>query len=631
MDRDLKARLPRLTTQFRDYAKNAKQKRMDINKFNMDMFNMRQDFSNKKPGQSTEFIPKIGNAVNKFVNFFKQGLVDNTSWFSIELEPGVTPGLITPDIAEKILGDQLKKAKFTTHLEDALQTGALQSLMISKVHGEMVDKSTFRTEDVEPEEEDSFEVERKVKLIKETKKVWQLRLDNVRPENYYPDPTGDNLFKIEETFLDHYSLVETAKANKDVFNYSAVKDLRQSSDANFQDSKLSRETDQNMMQEPKWRKRIRITEFWGTLLNDDGELQMENCMYAIADDKTIIIDPRPNEYWHGEDPYVVSPILRISQSVWHTAIMDTPARLNAAQNELFNLMLDGGIMSVWGINQINPEKLADPTQIDDGIPAGTTLVGNSQLLPGEKIFERVSTGQIPSDANNMYNLTEKELNASSFENSYSMGTVADRQVKATEIVAANQAQSGVFAGLVKAIEENFVNEILRKSWLTCCQMMNDMDEDRLNSLIGEDAAQAILALSPEERFAQTVSGFKFRTYGMSETLNKMSEFRKMEALLRTIAASPDLLMKFNQTFDMGKTLEEMMRSLDIDVSKIKITNEAGQPTQAAPELPLSAQEGAGGDMMSQIAQGMAGSSGQGAPMEQILSGGMTTPMGTETR
>src|SRR6185437_743271 len=128
----------------------------------------------------------------------------------------------------------------------------------------------------------------------------------------------------------------------------------------------------------------------GTLIGPEGEVIAENVICTVANKKYLIRAPEPNPFWHGETPFITAPLIRVPFSVWHKALYDGPAQLNFAINELFNLMLDGGIASVWGIKQLRANFLADPKQASGGIQQGTTLVVNDSLPEGAKVLEDCS-------------------------------------------------------------------------------------------------------------------------------------------------------------------------------------------------------------------------------------------------
>lgn len=620
-------------------ADQAKRNRMQQNKENMDCYHLRGDWSHKRPGQSREFLAKQNVAVEQLVSFLQQGLIDKGDWFAIESQPGIKEmnRTILPSDMFKILRDQMEKCDSYTLMGDAIKSGSLQSLMIVKVHGQKVQSVKYRTE---LQRHGFMNMKIKKVLKKDEKQVWRLKIDLVRPEDYYPDPTGRGLYECEDIEMDLWELKKIAKENPEVYDQTQIDQLAAFVDED-QRGKKARETDQNTTTER--RQTVKVTEYWGTLIDPDtNEVIYENAVCAVANDNFLIRPAQPNPLWHGESPYVAAPIRRVPNSVWHQALMDAPTKHNHSLNEVYNLMLDAGLQSVFGVRQVRENWLEDPSEIADGIPAGTTLRVSSTCPPGSKVMERLDTSTEFTQATAIYNLTDKEFYASGFSSDLRVGALPDRQVKATEIVASSQALSGISGGMVKTIESSFVSKILGKAWPTIAQNLDDYSSDEMKAILGEEKALAIASMAPEDRFAETALGHTFRVFGMSTVMNRIKEFQKIQSFLGSIAASPLLMAEFMKRYDIGKFLGQIAKSLDIDTDKIardETSNiEDGRGEQAAnPDemaqivahiQSMTNQGGqAGGDQMSQVPQASSQRRTAESPVPRgaMLSGGMTTP------
>jgi hypothetical protein len=125
----------------------------------------------------------------------------------------------------------------------------------------------------------------------------------------------------------------------------------------------------------------------------------------------LIRKPEPNPFWHGESPFIACPIIRVPFSVWHKAVFDHASNLNLAINEIFNLMIDGGIASVWGTKQIRSDMLVNPEQITDGVPQGITLDIKNEVPWGQKVMDNLTEGQVPNDAMAMFESLSREFEA----------------------------------------------------------------------------------------------------------------------------------------------------------------------------------------------------------------------------
>ncbi len=580
-------------TNYRQEATEAKRSRMEQNKQNFEAYHLRQDFSHKLKGQSREFLPKVATAVEQNAGMVQQGLLDIGDWFKVDSQSGIDPDTlkIKPSTIYRLTQRQLEKDGFVKKVGDLIKLGMLGGLIIAKVTGKYVNKP-------------KFVVEKKLKdgkyfnqLIKKEDKAWQLNIRLLRQEDYYPDPTGRGLYEMEDTWMDLHEIKALSEGDDAIYDKKCVGQLSGSLDSAGSDQtwNKSRETGQNVASSG-FRKQIKITEIWGALLNSKGEVEHENIMCTIANDRFVIQQPTPNPFWHQESPYVRDGLLSVPHAVWPKAMMDSATNLNLAANEIFNLSLDSGIMSVHGIKQIRTDWLEDASQVANGIPQGETLKVNSSCPPGMKVLESVYAGTQPQEAMNMLALVNQEGAAAMFTNEIRSGGADMKGVRATSVVENSQALNNMFSGMIKNLEgdENsgLITQILSKSWKVIAQNMNDLDSNEVKAILGDKLATELLAMGKEQIFADTVQSCKFKAFGVSAVMNKMKEFTKLTAMLQTIFSNPALTESFMKKYSIEKLLTEIMRSLDIDTFKIEAdANEGGDLSESqAPQQP-PAQEG----------------------------------------
>lgn len=593
-------------------AKHSKLERMIKNSTNFNCYHLKQDWSHKMKGQSKEFLPKQAIATEQLTSFIQQALLDINKWFEISARDGVVNPLITPDEMQKILNRQLEKNKIAQFIADTIKLGVLGANMIVKVHGKRVDCPSYEVDKEQGQPE---------KLLKKTKPYWQLQLDLLRQEDWFPDPNG-NLYEIQRVEMDYYQLLQLAKDQPDVYDLEAIKKIaNMGEDEEDHRWKKYRETNQNISYD-RFRKRVVIKEFWGNIIDPhSGELLHENVVCAIANNSFLIRPPQKNPFWHGESPFVSAPLIRVPHSAWGKALMDAPTMSNLAMNEIYNLMVDGGMASVFGIRQLREQWLANPEQVNDGLVPGTTLIMNSSAPPGAKVMERVDTGDLPAEAMSLYNLSDREFQQSALTNDTRLGVLPQRQVKATEIVASQNAITGLFNGIVKVVEKDFIVAILDKAWKTMAQHMNDIHVDEVKALIGESRALQLSNFSPKKIFAATVGGYSYSVFGLSSILNKMNDFQKITALLQTIGASPLMASEFQKKYSFTKLLGEIIKSLDINEQKIVLSDEekAQLAAQAQQAQQQQGQAQPGGSQPAAKTEGMPGANGQPSGQPNVQS------------
>lgn len=585
----------------RNEADEAKRDRTNRNRNNFDMFHLKHDFSHKEEGQSTEILSKQSMAVEQIRSFFQQALADLGEWWKAEVcYPEAEQMMpIRPHEITKLTNYMLERAKYFSHVGNSIQSALLGALAISKTYGCMEDKPKF----ISRKKGRGKNLKRWVEKVED--ETWRIKFDVVQQKNYYPDPSGRWLYEIEDMWLDYHDVLEMAQGEEAVFDLSVVKEIPRAGTADASEEfDRAREIGQNTYSSSH-RPKVKLTEYWGSIIDTStGEEVYSNCVATVANDTFLVRKPEPNPLWHQRSPYTVSPLMEVANSVWHKAPMDAPTQHNRALIELYNLFVDAAMKQVHAISQIRKDALDNPAQVANGIKPGAALAVNAMLPVGGKVLEPLTQVQIPADAVNIYNIMSQEFNASALTNDLRQGVMPFRAVKATEVVEASQTITSVFQGMAKNYEARQSQPELELAWMTTAQNWDKISKEEFISLFGPQRGEELSQMSPQDVFANTVNGIKFRVFGITMTLSKAQDFKKLTTLLQTIAASPALMEEFVKKYDLGKTLGEIMTSLDIDKHKLEIP----QTVQDTMQEPAPGQPDQGGpDEMSQVPQAGAGS------------------------
>lgn len=581
----------------RNEADEAKSERMDRNKENYDSFHLRHDFSHKEEGQSTEVLSKQSMAVETIKSFFQQALADVGDWWKAECRYAADERalMIRPEEITKLTNYKLEQSNYFSHVGNSVQSSLLGSLAISKIYTKEIPKPVF----VSRKKGRGKSLKRWIEM--KDKKTVTLSCEVIRHENYYPDPSGRGLYDIEDMWLDYADVKRMSEGKDAIYSREAFNLVRPGSGDSEDEFNKARETNQNTTHAGH-RPKVKITEFWGDVINKDtGDIEYENCVITIANDLVLLRGPEPNPLWHQMRPYVTAPLYEVANSVWHRAPMDAPTQHNRALIEIYNLMVDAAMKQVHAISQLRKDTLDNPNQVADGIKAGTTLIVNNRLQQGGKALEPLTQVQVPAEAMNILNLMNQEFNASALTNDLRQGVMPFRAVKATEVVEASQTITSVFQGIAKNFEARFITRELELAWMTIAQNWDQISKEEFITLFGPERGEELSQLSPEDVFANTVNGIKFRVFGVSLTLSKAQDFRKLTTLLQTIGGAPILMEEYMRKYDIGKLLGEIMTALNIDKSKLEI------PVSVQQTMPGMGDAEAQPDMMSQTPQAGAGS------------------------
>lgn len=570
-------------------SEDARRIRDEHKRVNYDAYHCRQDNSGKVSGQSQEFLPKTAMGVEQFAAFIKRGITSQGEYFDITINPSpsLTGDLLTEGAIKRLMKHRLENREelpqgcldFPTLISDAVKVGSLGGLCIAKVGGYFcptrrltVDMKPITQTYTDPVTGVPFEAtEYEEEMVLREGKVWKLSVELVRPEDYFPDPTGRGLYEIGRSYPDLYEVVDLAESGE--YDPEAVKELATSYENPEYDMELSEETDQSPTMNRDYRKRVEILDFWGSILDSDGNIVHRNVRATIANRRYLIRKPEPNPYYHQMSPFVSAALLRVPFSVYHKALFDNAVRLNLAMNELFNLIVDGGIGSVWGVRQVHEHLVENIDDFTDGIPQGATLIATEEAQQGVPIFIQTPAGVVPQEAMNTFNLLDREFAAASMITDTARGQIPRKEVSATAIASADQASGNFFDSVISDLEQNFIKPILRLVWLTMLQNCDDWLAEDVVGILGPDTAAQLGAMSPARRYMRYAQGARFKVDGLSSMIARTREFQKLVSALGIINQSPMLAQVAMTKSSPEKMYYHLLKSLSLDPDNFQITEE----------------------------------------------------------
>lgn len=534
----------------------SKVDRLRLNRQNRSAIDGSQDYSYKLEGQSKENLPKTATSVEHFAAFIGKALTQFGNWFSVQ---GPKNSPLSDESIRALLScflerlpEAMSTVNFTQKITDASKIALLESVMIFKVHGGKQAKKMFKFDDGD---------------IKEVElDPWQLRIDLIRFEDYGEDPSGRGLYKYQRVEKDFH--VVKRQTEEGIYDKAVVTQI----EGDFQIPESTERHDEDDRSVPSFRRRIVLHEFWGTLLNQDGTVSKERVTWTIANSKYLIKKPTPFPFWHGEDPFIKIPLIRKPFTIWHTALYDSVVPLNFALNDLFNLMLDGGLASVWGIKQIHLDWLENPEEVTGGIPQGKTLAVTEDMPDGAKVIEQVSEGEIPTDALQLFNIVDRELNNASLQNEIQRGLLPPSQTSATAVVESSQNQAALLDSITSDMERE-LEKLLKKAFLIVLQNMDDLNAAELQEHLTTKELFGLARMTPAERFGTLANGCLFKVFGLSATLTKGRDFQRLMAVLQTAQQNPLLLPVMMRRVSPDKLWSRMMKMININPSDIEKTEE----------------------------------------------------------
>ena len=565
---------------YRRIAHNARWSRGGKNRENWDFYHGRQDWSHKMKHQSKDFMPDFPMAIERIANFISQPFADTEDWFDV-MNVGIGPAAFDPVTLRKMTlyylnrlyqpGDYCDTARnFALVMNDAAKLIALEAVACAKVYAVLCDRFQYMLEDgqrLTTYESDYSGLDMTVQQV-ETPTL-RIAIDLIPWEDYFPDPSGHNLFDIHEKSTTLTQLRDNPDYDEKVID-SLVNQRGNGGDSqgHMPDFERRRRNDQddpgdNAFFNP------RIRECWGDIvdLRDGKRLLPPNTLCTVTTDRQFLREPVRNPFWHGRRPFVTGKLLSVPLSTVHKAIADHAVPVARAMNELDNLMLDGAIAEVWGIRQMRPDLLENPEEVDDGIPQGYTGKLKDGTQPNDKFLERVDDGAMPQFAIEMQRQKSGQFQVATALPDTAQGALPPRQTKATELVQVQQASQGLFAGFSAFLDKGFICPIVELVWMTLWQYVDDFLEPEVVQIIGPERALVLQSMPAAERFVMMAQAVRFDVKGLRMLSQSQEMFSRLTTFLQSLGVNPALLMAFDSKYDLVPYLEDMMKAMRLAPEK----------------------------------------------------------------
>lgn len=554
---------------------NEKIPRRAQNKKNWQYFHGDIDWSHKTEEDQKIHLHKVGIAAERIRSKFKQNLMNYAKWLSIDREYALKniDLLLTEDTAKNLLIRQLEKADAKTAIADAVLLGAMEGRTTMSLCSKYIPKMRFVSKDGQ--------------LIKEEKKIWQLLLKPLGFENYLTDTFNidEPLFTLEEFRTDYYLIFNRSSDEPSFdrpYRKSAVMSLQHFTERTEELQQKYAEGNTSKLDTNRFRKQVLIQNFYGTILNEKGEIfewetengekyPLENIFCVVGNEDALLIDPKRNPRFTSKPPYVSTDLLR-SPGNGHKAFMDAGTDLNQAMNELFSLMLDGAIRSAHNAIWYREDWIADKRTISGGIKAASAVPISENAPIGADPIGTIETGKVPQDAFIMLNTTERAFAENIISNQIDLsGNLPGKQLRATELVQASNSINDVFDSLAGDVEDKFIEPLLEECFYSIIEHLDEMDPDEVRACFGEnqDKAEAFLQMPAKERFLQVSGIFQFKGKGLHGMMASAAKAQSALNLLNSLAANPLTLQNIEGEISLSKLTKIIIKGLGFDLEEVE--------------------------------------------------------------
>jgi len=556
---------------YRRLSNEARRSRASKNKIGWDFLHCRQDWSHKLDHQSRDFMPDFPMAVERIAASLSQPYFETEEWFDV-VPAGIGPPAIDPVILRRFLMFYMDRLYLpgnycdsthciATFMHDAFEMNIIEAVTCAKVYAVRCNRFQYMLESGNPigDTSDYSQLEAVVRSVEVP--TLRLAIDLIPWEDYFPDPTGNNLFDIHEKSVTLAHLRDNPDYDPEVIDSLSSVSSGTSGDSTPEYEKRRRSDSDDPGNSSLYGPRIR--EVWGDIvdLRDGKRLLPANRFCTVTSTRKFLRPPTPNPFWHGRRPFCKGSLLRVPLSEVHKSIADHAVPVARAANELDNLMLDGAIAEVWGIRQFRPDLIENAEECDHGIPQGYTAKMKTGAEVGAKFLEIVAEGRVPQLSVEMQRQKAAQFQIATALPETAQGSQPQRSATATEIAAVSASSQGLYGGFSSFFERGFVVPMLELAWMTLWQYVDDFTEPEIVQIVGPERALVLQAMPAAERFVLLAQSIRFRVKGLRQLMLNQELFSRLTVFLQSLGVNPSLLMAYDSKYDIVPYMTDMMKAI----------------------------------------------------------------------
>ena len=612
------------------------------------LYNNSYDFSRKAEWQSKNYIPRVNTAVRAAALIIKRGLVGPRDFFATdgigERSKDLAPGV------HKLALYHLREGDFVSRYVTALMSGLLSSLVILKVYprwaddvedlydNAMMGSPTLPRRPGGPPTSLGNILAPEIVGMGPRRKKLVMRYDPVNAYDYYPDPFNEGLYKIHEMDMDLWQLKEMAAKHpyfeKDVV--SAIQEDFVKVEENYRKS-IHAGQDPTTMTPVEIRKRVRVAEYWGTMLDRRGNVLFKNCYAMMVNDKWMAVKPRPNPMPTKKDPFIVAPIIEKPFSVWHQGFVEAVCGLQILMTELINVAADGNLFANIKAFELDIDQVYDPTQFTSGIVPGKLYKKRGGGFNTSPMIRDIQLGNMNPQVMELFSAMDREFQGGIGLNEFLLPQQRVRagRVTATESLQKGQNSADFFGEIARIQEEKVLEKVLEKTYEYCCHYQRDFSDPVLIEIMGKEAAAKaqLMMQNPDDKRFFLGFPFKFKASGVTQVSMRMKELEKIMSFINLVGNLAKGMPDIVKMVKIQKLLGMAIQALNWNDKELLNMPEGPEPPVPPWERPGGQPQGGGAGVqpsqvpMSQALSapqpgnataGMAGSPGSAS---SILAGG----------
>lgn len=477
------------------------------------LYNNEWDFTAKQAWQSQIKDSSFGSLVNDAAEGLKRATVGALKYFRIEaINPRIEEDVRYAGFFTELVHLLLRRANLFRTLSGAYKNAWITNLGVIRVTSERSTKTIPQFVDT------SFGMSPdSVSMNRVTQVRSGIKLKDIDPYFLFPDPTGRNLYQIYEFTIDKYQLLDLTKSQPGFFNLDQLESLESGQQGDEQQSTKHTRIQTATLDGHPFRKPIRVWEFWGTILKDDGTVVVRDALAYVVDGR-ILIGLDVNPLLDGETPHVLFNIINQTDAMWGRSYSQAASSIAREKGHLLNLVGDAAKFAALKGFGIDLTALEDLEILKRGLYPGVVIPTRAGT---NAIHELNFAGADQSVITHLFALQDGLSNAIGVSE-FMTGRPSSRgRTTAGEFKGKMQRANELMESLGMDLEQSALTPLLQKSFYRIVEDFDFTDPDVLPLMVKH-------GLNPDEfRFMSAAmrsrflaNRYKFIATGLASYLSR---------------------------------------------------------------------------------------------------------------
>lgn len=434
------------------------------------LYQNKQDWSNKQGWQSKAFIPKTFMQVEKASGEVKRAVIQTRKLFKLELDD-YKDSQVLAELEEQLrldtdadgMGDlklAIEEVKTRIDLRKnrmmIAEKGFKRSLRrtnLTNIYSEMV-KVAF------------------LLGLGVPKVLWDEKNDRSKYENvdivnlsispdYMPFQEERPKYIVERQEQDLAAFLRKAKRENKKGSSSPwiMKEIKKIEEDAPIDKRMKERQRRGLGDYKPVSKKVELKQFWGDVISEDGKDIEENVLMVVAN-KKYLVRKQPNPFRHKKLPYILTmPLVFPHRGTDGTSLIAPQVKLQYLLNNIVNMYVDNLNFSINKVYEANPTDFMNPQALTAIYP-GKILKKN---VDGQSLFE-VKTAPVGSDALKAIELIDRFQQEGSNVTEFVSGMPGKKSKTLGEVQLKTAQSRGLFDVIARDLEENSLRPLLEMSY-----------------------------------------------------------------------------------------------------------------------------------------------------------------------